>query len=189
MVCFSSCPSDGIWAFIIVGIQLYYKWMSHAFTCCHSMTNTWINSANNHTFTSAKWTILSLCKMLNQLSQLTFNTNSLGSPRPFWLPDYVSQSTLWGQKKKQNENIYPADAAALVPHKKQKSLLSIDQKLIVYNAINKEASWSFSKFILYFIWDKDEHGKPVHHKQSDALTVQCFLAGNNCFSPADILAC
>jgi hypothetical protein len=123
------------------------------------------------------------------LSQLTFNTNSFRSPGPF-LPDYVSQSTLQGQKRKQDENIYPADVAASVPCKKWKLLLSIDQKLtIVYNAINKEASWSFSKFIFYFFWDKNEHGKPVHCEQSHASTMQCFLTGDGCFSPADILAC
>jgi hypothetical protein len=147
----------------------------------------------------------------SSLPQLTSNSNSLGSLGPFhnWQPhssapspsDYAtplrtSQSTSRGRKRKQDENIYPAEAATSpaceLPRKKRKSPLSIGQKLaIVCNAINKEASysWSFSEFIFYFFRDKDEHGKPVHREQSHALTVQRFLAGHSRFSPADILAC
>src|SRR5882762_1151767 len=131
----------------------------------------------------------------SSLLQLTPNSNSLGSLGPFhnWQPhssalpfvnqpnpspsDYTtplrtSQSTSQGQKRKQDENIYPAEAATSpaceLPRKKWKSPLSIGQKLaIVCNAINKEASysWSFSEFIFYFFRDKDEHGKPVHREQ------------------------
>ena len=48
---------------------------------------------------------------------------------------------------------------------------------------------NFMRLIFYFFQGKDKHGKPVHCKQSHTLTVQCVLAGNSCFSPADILAC
>jgi hypothetical protein len=99
-------------------------------------------------------------------------------PSEYSTPLGTSQSTSRGRKRKQDENLYPAEAAtppASVPRKKRKSLLSIDQKLaIVYNAINKEANWSFSEFIFYFFRDKDEHGNPVHREQSHASTVQRF---------------
>jgi len=71
-------------------------------------------------------------------------------PSEYSTPLGTSQSTSRGRKRKQD----PAEAAtppASVPRKKRKSPLSIDQQLaIVYNAINKEASWSFSEFIFYF---------------------------------------
>jgi hypothetical protein len=73
--------------------------------------------------------------------------------------------------------------------KKYTKRLNIEQKLsIVFDAIDKDAHWSFSKFLYYTFRVKDSDGKKLHRTKQHATTVSHFLAGRDKYFISHILA-
>jgi hypothetical protein len=91
-------------------------------------------------------------------------------------------------QKRKDKDIFSVNETPDPPPKRRKSPKSIAQKLeVVLLAINKDASWTFSKFLYHVFWWRDENGMEISRNCSHAHCVQRFLGGTSLHTPGQII--